>query len=75
MLSVLVGSSAAVVDALKTLQQKIKRLELERKQAEKSYRQFSQDAQNNEQVTASYMVPSQPAASLPETDNSDRKGK
>lgn len=73
--SVLVGSSAAVVDALKTLQQKIKRLELERKQAEKSYRQFSHDARNNEQVTASYTVPSQPAASLSETDNSGRKGK
>ncbi|XP_036943438.1 centrosomal protein CEP57L1 [Acanthopagrus latus] len=65
--------SRAVVDALKTLQQKIRRLELERKQAEKSYKQFSHDAQNREQLTASYMVPGQPAASLPETDNSEKK--
>nr|XP_046228502.1 centrosomal protein CEP57L1 [Scatophagus argus] len=65
--------SRAVVDALKTLQQKIRRLELERKQAESSYRQFSRDAQNHHQVTASYMVPCQPAASLPETDNSSKK--
>ena len=65
----------AVVDALKTLQQKIRQLELERKQAEKSYKQFSHDAQNREQLTASYMVPGQPAASLPETDNSEKKGK
>ncbi|XP_044024412.1 centrosomal protein CEP57L1 isoform X1 [Siniperca chuatsi] len=65
--------SRAVVDALKTLQEKIRRLELERKQAEKSYQQFSHDAQNHQQVKASYTGPSQPAASLPETDNSGRK--
>ncbi|XP_073349088.1 centrosomal protein CEP57L1 [Pagrus major] len=65
--------SRAVVDALKTLQQKIRQLELERKQAEKSYKQFSHDAQNHQQLTASYTVPTQPAASLPETDNSERK--
>ncbi|XP_074472636.1 centrosomal protein CEP57L1 isoform X2 [Sebastes fasciatus] len=65
--------STAVVDALKTLQEKIRRLELERKQAEKSYSQFSHDAQRHQQVIASYMAPSQPAASLPETDNSGRK--
>ncbi|XP_041831144.1 centrosomal protein CEP57L1 isoform X2 [Melanotaenia boesemani] len=52
--------SKAVVDALKTLQEKIQRLELERKQAEKSYLQFSHDAQKHQQVTASH---SQPAAS------------
>ncbi|XP_049914089.1 centrosomal protein CEP57L1 isoform X1 [Epinephelus moara] len=65
--------SIAVVDALKTLQEKIRRLELERKQAEKSYSQYSHDAQRHQQVTASYTVPSQPAASLPETDNSGKK--
>ncbi|XP_032398909.1 centrosomal protein CEP57L1 isoform X1 [Etheostoma spectabile] len=65
--------STAVVDALKTLQEKIRRLELERKQAEKSYSQFSHDAQRHQQVTASYTVPSQPAASLPETDKHSRK--
>uniref|UniRef100_A0A8P4KQS8 Centrosomal protein 57kDa-like protein 1 n=2 Tax=Dicentrarchus labrax TaxID=13489 RepID=A0A8P4KQS8_DICLA len=65
--------SKAVVDALKTLQQKIRRLELERKQAEKSYHQFSHEAQAHQQITASYTMHSQPAASLPETDNTDRK--
>ncbi|TKS75584.1 Centrosomal protein cep57l1 [Collichthys lucidus] len=55
--------SRAVVDALKTLQQKIRRLELERKQAEKSFRQYSHDAQK--QATAS--------SSQPESDNSGRK--
>lgn len=65
----------AVVDALKTLQQKIRRLELERKQAEKSYKQFSHDAQNHEQLTASYTMPGQPVASLPETDKSEKQGK
>ncbi|XP_038583369.1 centrosomal protein CEP57L1 isoform X2 [Micropterus salmoides] len=66
--------SRAVVDALKTLQEKIRKLELERKQAEKSYQQFSHDAcQSREQVEASYRVLSQPAASLPETDNNGRK--
>lgn len=66
--------STAVVDALKTLQEKIRRLELERKQAERSYSQFSHDAQRHQQVIASYTAPSQAAASLPETDNSGRKG-
>ncbi|XP_026174399.1 centrosomal protein CEP57L1 isoform X1 [Mastacembelus armatus] len=60
--------SKAVVDALKTLQEKIRRLELERKQAEKSYQQFS-DAQKHQQVTASYTVTSQSA----ETGKSGRK--
>ncbi|XP_035473727.1 centrosomal protein CEP57L1 isoform X1 [Scophthalmus maximus] len=40
--------SRAVVDALKTLQEKIRRLELERTQAEKSYRQFSHDTQKQQ---------------------------
>ncbi|KAI3364266.1 hypothetical protein L3Q82_011074, partial [Scortum barcoo] len=65
--------SRAVVDALKTLQQKIKRLELERKQAERTYRQYSHNARYNEELTASSTVPGKPAASLPETDNSGRK--
>ncbi|XP_026196529.1 centrosomal protein CEP57L1 isoform X2 [Anabas testudineus] len=65
--------STAVIDALKTLQEKIKRLELERKQAEKSYQKFSHDAQKHQQVKAPYAVPSQPVASLPESDNSSRK--
>uniref|UniRef100_A0A3Q3WWQ4 Centrosomal protein 57kDa-like protein 1 n=1 Tax=Mola mola TaxID=94237 RepID=A0A3Q3WWQ4_MOLML len=57
--------SRAVVDALKTLQQKIRQLELERKRAEKSYRaeQFSHSAQNHhQQATASHMVAGQLAA-------------
>ncbi|XP_069577773.1 centrosomal protein CEP57L1 isoform X1 [Brachyistius frenatus] len=62
--------SKAVVEALKTLQEKIRQLELERKQAEKSYQQFFHDAQAHRQVTASY---SQTAASRPETNNSTRK--
>ncbi|CAI5683873.1 unnamed protein product [Oreochromis niloticus] len=62
--------SKAVVDALKTLQEKIRRLELERMQAEKSYQQFSHDAQKHPQVTTLY---SQTAASLPGTDNSARR--
>uniref|UniRef100_A0A3P8TF92 Centrosomal protein 57kDa-like protein 1 n=1 Tax=Amphiprion percula TaxID=161767 RepID=A0A3P8TF92_AMPPE len=54
MISVAIYSSTAVVDALKTLQEKIRRLELERKEAEKSYRQFSHEAQKHQQ--ASYVV-------------------
>ncbi|TNN46550.1 Centrosomal protein CEP57L1 [Liparis tanakae] len=65
--------STAVVDALKTLQEKIRRLELERKQAEKSYRQFSHDAQRRTEVTESYTAPIRPAAGLPITDNSSKK--
>ncbi|XP_068580680.1 centrosomal protein CEP57L1 [Cebidichthys violaceus] len=65
--------SAAVVDALKTLQEKIRRLELERKQAEKSYSQFSHDARRHQEVTDSHAVPSRPAAGLPATDNSGKK--
>ncbi|KAK5852894.1 hypothetical protein PBY51_006729 [Eleginops maclovinus] len=65
--------SIAVVDALKTLQEKIRRLELERKQAEKSCSQFSHDVKKHQQVTASHTVPSQPAASVPETDSLGRK--
>lgn len=68
-------SSPAVVDALKTLQDKIRQLELERKQAEKSFQQFSHDTQKHQQATASYMMPSRSAASLPETNNSGRRGK
>uniref|UniRef100_A0A665X0F3 Centrosomal protein 57kDa-like protein 1 n=1 Tax=Echeneis naucrates TaxID=173247 RepID=A0A665X0F3_ECHNA len=45
--SVLANSFPAVVDALKTLQEKIRRLELERKQAEKSFQQFSHDVQKH----------------------------
>ncbi|XP_054871638.1 centrosomal protein CEP57L1 isoform X2 [Amphiprion ocellaris] len=63
--------SKAVVDALKTLQEKIRRLELERKEAEKSYRQFSHEAQKHQQAAA---LCSQTSASLSETDNSARKG-
>ncbi|KAM4522468.1 centrosomal protein CEP57L1 isoform 1-T1 [Odontesthes bonariensis] len=62
--------STAVVDALKTLQEKIRRLELERKQAEKSYHQFSHDSQKHQQVTASH---SQTAAKLPDSDSSVRR--
>ncbi|XP_070705007.1 centrosomal protein CEP57L1 isoform X2 [Pempheris klunzingeri] len=65
--------SRAVVDALKTLQEKIRRLELERTQAEKSYQQSIHESQAHQQVTASYTVSNQPAASRPETDNSVRK--
>ncbi|KAM9839965.1 centrosomal protein CEP57L1 [Aulostomus maculatus] len=57
--------SKAVVDALRTLQEKIRRLELERKQAEKSYRQFYQDAQKHQPNTASHTGP--------ETEKSNRK--
>ncbi|XP_015225032.1 PREDICTED: centrosomal protein CEP57L1 isoform X2 [Cyprinodon variegatus] len=46
--------SKAVVDALKTLQEKIRRLELERKQAERSYAQFSQDSPKHQQDMASH---------------------
>ncbi|XP_028253166.1 centrosomal protein CEP57L1 [Parambassis ranga] len=62
--------SKAVVNALKTLQEKIHRLELERKQAEKSYQQFSHDIQKHQPVTALHR---QTAASPPGTDNTARK--
>ncbi|XP_037541432.1 centrosomal protein CEP57L1 [Nematolebias whitei] len=59
--------SKAVVDALKTLQEKIKRLELERKQAEKNYLQFSHEAQKHQQDASSL------SASFLGTDDSARK--
>nr|XP_019952991.1 PREDICTED: centrosomal protein CEP57L1 [Paralichthys olivaceus] len=66
--------SKAVVDALKTLQEKIRRLELERKDAEKSYQQFSHDIQKQQQQDkASYTTSNQGAAGLPETNNSGRR--
>ncbi|KAK2856182.1 hypothetical protein Q5P01_004917 [Channa striata] len=65
--------SKAVVDALKTLQEKIRRLELERKQAERSYQKFSQDARRHQQIAASSTLPSGPAASQSVTDNSGKK--
>ncbi|XP_037304547.1 centrosomal protein CEP57L1 isoform X1 [Pungitius pungitius] len=65
--------STAVVDALKTLQEKIRRLELERKQAETSYSQFSQDARRRPEVRDSYTVHSQAAAGQPATGNSGKK--
>ncbi|KAM4713332.1 centrosomal protein CEP57L1 isoform 2-T2 [Anableps anableps] len=45
--------SKAVVDALRTLQEKIRRLELERRQTERSYFRFSQDAHKRQQDSAS----------------------
>ncbi|KAM6992408.1 centrosomal protein CEP57L1 [Tautogolabrus adspersus] len=65
--------SKAVVEALKTLQEKIRWLEQERIQAEKSYREFSLDAQKHQQATTSHTVLSQSAASQPDTDSSGRK--
>ncbi|XP_053300586.1 centrosomal protein CEP57L1 isoform X2 [Pleuronectes platessa] len=65
--------SRAVVDALKTLQDKIRRLELERKDAEKSYRQFSHDIQKQQEAKAPYTTLNHGAASLPETNNSGRR--
>lgn len=65
---VLLTLFSAVVDALKTLQEKIKRLELERKQAEKTYLQFSHDAQKHQQVASSA------SANFLGTDDSARKG-
>ncbi|XP_071372904.1 centrosomal protein CEP57L1 [Centroberyx affinis] len=65
--------SKAVIDALKTLQEKIRRLELERRQAERNVQQFSQAAQKYEQYTASAAAHSQSPLNLPETDNSSRK--
>ncbi|KAM9704453.1 centrosomal protein CEP57L1 isoform 3-T3 [Menidia menidia] len=62
--------SKAVVDALKTLQEKIRRLELERTETEKSYIQYSHDSQKRQQVTASF---SQTAANLPGPESSVRK--
>ncbi|MEQ2214123.1 hypothetical protein XENOCAPTIV_006240 [Xenoophorus captivus] len=57
--------SKAVVDALRTLQEKIRRLELERRQAERSYVQFSQDAQTSQHNMASH---SRTEAILPGTE-------
>ncbi|KAM3861079.1 centrosomal protein CEP57L1 [Diretmus argenteus] len=64
--------SKAVVDALRTLQEKIRRLELERQQAERNVQQFSQ-AQKYEKYTASAAGHSQPPLNLPEKDNSSRE--
>ncbi|XP_020570314.1 centrosomal protein cep57l1 isoform X3 [Oryzias latipes] len=54
---------SAVVDALKNLQDKIRRLELERMQTQKTYLQVSHDAQKQPQV-----LTSETAASVPATD-------
>ncbi|XP_034555903.1 centrosomal protein CEP57L1 [Notolabrus celidotus] len=67
------ADSRAVVEALKTLQEKIRRLEQERMHAEKSYKEYSHNAPKQQQATSSYTVLSQPAASLADTDNSGRK--
>lgn len=72
--SVLVHYSPAVIDALKTLQEKIRRLELERKQAEKSYQAFCSNAQKHQPFTAANPAASQPVAGLSATDNTSRKG-
>lgn len=56
--------SKAVVDALRTLQEKIRKLELERRQAERNYVQFSQDAHKRQQ---DMMLHSQTEATLPGT--------
>ena len=74
-LPLLVKFSPAVVDALKTLQDKIRRLELERKDAEKSYRQFSHDIQKQQEAKASNTTSNHGAAGLLETNNSGRRGK
>ncbi|XP_019750555.1 centrosomal protein CEP57L1 isoform X1 [Hippocampus comes] len=58
-------SSQGVVDALRTLQEKIKRLEQERLQAEKSHPQFSHDAGKHE--------PAAMSASLVVTEGDNRK--
>ncbi|XP_056150896.1 centrosomal protein CEP57L1 [Lampris incognitus] len=65
--------SKAVIDALKTLQEKIRRLELERKQAEKNVLQFSQAAQKYERHTESATAHSQALHNPPQTDNPNRK--
>ncbi|CAB1453775.1 unnamed protein product [Pleuronectes platessa] len=65
--------SRAVVDALKTLQDKIRRLELERKDAEKSYQQFSHDIQKQQEAKAPFTTPNHGAAGLLETNNSGRR--
>lgn len=74
--SFFMNSCSAVVDALKTLQQKIRRLELERKQAEKTFQQFSRDSQNPQQVIESCIVHGQPASSQADAAHIfDNKGK
>ncbi|CAJ1078128.1 centrosomal protein CEP57L1 [Xyrichtys novacula] len=65
--------SKAVVEALKTLQEKINRLEQERIQAEKSYREFPHSAEKHQQAASSNTVLSHPAARQSGTDNSGRK--
>ncbi|KAL0967752.1 hypothetical protein UPYG_G00256430 [Umbra pygmaea] len=63
------AGSKAVIAALKTLQEKIRRLELERKQAEKNVKQFSQEAQGYE-CSVSHK---RPLFSTGETDGSRKK--
>ncbi|XP_061602769.1 centrosomal protein CEP57L1 [Cololabis saira] len=64
--------SKAVVDALKTLQQKIRRLELERKHGEQRHLQFSIGAQRHHQLASSHCQTTT-TTSLPGTDNSAQK--
>ncbi|XP_029903758.1 centrosomal protein CEP57L1 isoform X1 [Myripristis murdjan] len=65
--------SKAVIDALRTLQEKIKRLELERKQAELTFQQYSQGTRKSEQHTASASAHSQAPVNLPERESTGRK--
>ncbi|CAN9507834.1 unnamed protein product [Ophioblennius macclurei] len=62
--------SQAVVTALKTLQEKIRKLEVERKQAEMNYRQFSLDSQKYQQAAAAGNTT---LTSLSEAENSNKK--
>ncbi|XP_074541250.1 centrosomal protein CEP57L1 [Halichoeres trimaculatus] len=72
-MSITNADSKAVVEALKTLQEKIRRLEQERMQAEESYRLFSHNAPKHQQAMSSHAAASQPAASLPDTESPGKK--
>ncbi|XP_076011122.1 centrosomal protein CEP57L1 [Genypterus blacodes] len=64
--------SIEVIDALKTLQEKIRHLELDRKQAEKHFHQYSRTTRNYEQYpssSSSFSAHRQPAASPPAMEN------
>ncbi|KAM6953940.1 centrosomal protein CEP57L1 [Aplochiton taeniatus] len=66
------AGSKAVIAALKTLQEKIRRLEQERKQAERNVKQFSQTAHSSERSAAA-TTQSHPPINPSETDLSRKK--
>lgn len=66
---------SAVVNALKNLQQKINRMELEKKEAETNCQQLSHDVTNHQEVSSVYAAPGRSVSNQPGPGRSDTEGK